>query len=74
MNPIHGERGKFYYAIKCQNDQCHEFLALIEVPARPSHVEVKNLRKQIEGRSVRCPICTQETPIEQRQIFVLGVE
>ena len=74
MNPIHGERGKFYYGIKCGNQACQESLALIAVPAQPSSQEAANLRGQIEGRSVRCPICAQETPIRQRQIFVLAVE
>jgi hypothetical protein len=73
MNPIHAERGKFYYAIKCQNAQCQEPLPLIEAPIHLSFDEKKNLEKQVAGRVVRCPICTRETPIEQRRLYILGV-
>jgi hypothetical protein len=74
MDPVHGERGKFYYGIKCGNLTCQEKLALIEVPARPSWEEAQGFLQQIEGRTVRCPICTQETPVQARQTFVLAVQ
>ena len=73
MHPIHGERGKFYYAIKCANPQCQELLTLAECPTPISDDEGENIQKRLHSLSVRCPICTQETPIEQRRIHVLGV-
>jgi hypothetical protein len=74
MDPINWERGKHYFAIRCPTAQCHQTLALIESPAQPSSKENEILWKQIEGRSVCCPICTQETPIERRQIVVLDLQ
>jgi hypothetical protein len=36
MQPIHGERGKQYFAIKCGNPQCQENLLLAELPHQVS--------------------------------------
>ena len=74
MDPLNWERGKHYYSIRCQNVKCHQTLALAEVPDQLSAEELTDLRKQVEGQAVRCPICTQETPIEQRRVFVLEVQ
>jgi hypothetical protein len=68
MNPIPVERGKFYYAIKCQNDQCQEGLP---VPPRLAFEETQKLRDQLQDLTVRCQICTQETRVQERQIYLL---
>lgn len=73
MEPIHGERGKYYYALKCQNPTCGEKLLLIEIPAYPSDQQRRDSWNQLQDPAVRCPICTQKTPIEQRLLFVLEV-
>lgn len=72
MIPIHGERGKCYYAIKCQNPQCQEPLLLEEL-ARPSWDDQEAAREKLQDLNVRCPICTRETPILQRQLYILEV-
>jgi hypothetical protein len=73
MTPIHGERGKQYYAIKCGNRECRESLILIEIPAQSSWEEDKALRGKLLNLNVRCLMCAQETPILERQLFVLDV-
>jgi hypothetical protein len=72
MDPIHAERGKFYYAIKCGNRECQKSLALIEIPAQPFPEQANVLKQRIEGSTVRCPFCTQRTQISKT--FVLEVK
>jgi hypothetical protein len=72
MDPISGERGKFYYGIKCGT--CEKSLPLIETPPKPSPKEADDLRQQIQDKIVRCPFCTQETPVRAPQILVLAAQ
>jgi hypothetical protein len=69
MNPLHGERGKFYYAVECKNRNCTQKLYVMENEGNSTRKPLD----QIYGQLVRCPICTQETPIESRKIIVIGV-
>jgi hypothetical protein len=73
MLPIHGERGKLYYGVKCGNQNCRESLALIELPPRASSEQSQEIRRQLQDLTVRCLMCTQETLVSERQIFVLEV-
>jgi hypothetical protein len=68
MNPLETKRGHFYYAVKCQN--CKETLPLVEVP---SHAEMKDFRDQLRDLTVRCPFCTQEMQVHERQVYFLEV-
>jgi phage FluMu protein Com len=62
MQPLHGERGRLYFAIKCSSPRCEEVLLLAEV----NSVE----KSDLDGKTVRCSVCTKETSIEDRRIFV----
>ena len=62
MNPIFGERGKLYYAIECPN--CQEVLLLMEYPPEDG------VKAKFQNLSIRCPSCTQETPLSRTQMFV----
>lgn len=69
MLPIHGKSGKQYYAIKCSNQECREPLNLIEIPSQSLGEE----QQVLEGQTIRCPMCTKETIILKRQIFVMAI-
>jgi len=69
MNPIHGERGKFYYAMKCKNQNCKENLYFMETDNYTTEAQ----KHALDGKSVRCPMCTQETTIEASRMVVIGV-
>ena len=69
MNPIHGERGKFYYAVECNNQDCRQKLYVQELESNATD-DSKGL---VVGQSVRCPMCTQETLIEARRLVVIEV-
>jgi hypothetical protein len=73
MNPINGERGKTYYGVKCQNRQCRRDLLLVEIPVQTAWHKLQVLRKPLHDLRVRCPVCTQETPVLERQLLVLAV-
>jgi hypothetical protein len=69
MNPIHGECGKFYYAMKCVNRNCRENLYIMEVYNCTS----EDQKRAFLGELVRCPTCTQETIIQDRGMVVVGI-
>lgn len=69
MNPLHGERGKFYFAVECRNPDCKQQLFVAEDDGSSTRKPLD----QIYNQSVRCPICTQETLIESRGIVFIGV-
>jgi hypothetical protein len=70
MIPIHGERGKLYYAIQCSNAECREALNLIELPHHYSWEQGNALQEQVRDLTVRCPVCTRETRIREQQFIV----
>ena len=70
MNPIHGERGKMYYAVTCQNHDCKTRLYVQEV----DHHSAEDLnRNRLAGELVRCPICTVQTAIDPGRYVVIDV-
>lgn len=73
INPLHGQRGKHYYAVRCANPQCREKLPLIEMSASADFDAGAAAKRQLINQAVRCPICTMNTPIIEAQIFVLEV-
>ena len=73
INPLHGERGKFYYAIRCGNKSCHEKLPLAEIRPYPSPEKNRQVRDSLKGLTVRCLMCTHQTLVEERLLFVLEV-
>jgi hypothetical protein len=70
MNPIHGERGKLYFAVQCKNKSCQVRLYVSGASHDESSIDAK---AKLAGESVRCPMCTQETPIASSQFVVIEV-
>ncbi len=69
MNPIHGERGKFYYAVKCQNENCKENLYVLEIEKGST----ESAKDSVVGKMFRCSTCTEETLIESRRMVTIEV-
>lgn len=69
MIPLHGEIGKCYYAVECKNQSCRHQMYVAEAGSNHSRADIDHLY----GQFVRCPMCTQESPIEDRRIVVIGV-
>jgi hypothetical protein len=67
MRPIHGERGKQYWAIKCANPECAEKMLLIESSVFDSEGAV---RERFRSESVRCDMCARETSIIKSLLFI----
>ena len=68
---LHGIHGKQYWTIKCENPQCSENLLLTELS--PSADEEGAVRAKFRNENIRCDVCTQNTSIIQRQLFVLHI-
>lgn len=67
MRPIHGERGKQYWAIKCANPECAEKILLIESSVSDNEGEV---REKFRNDSVRCDMCAREMAVVKHLLFV----
>lgn len=70
MNSIHGERGKRYYAVECKNRSCRHWLYVSEAL---TNVTEEDIKTRLAGESVRCHMCTQETPIESSLLVVIEI-
>jgi hypothetical protein len=68
MNPIHGQQGKYYYAIHCANADCKQLLYVMETPPFAA-----SNKSSLQGETVRCPMCTRNTVIEERRLVFIEV-
>jgi hypothetical protein len=66
MNPLEIRRGHFYFAVKCQT--CQETLPLFDVPP---YTVIDAVRDQLQNLLVRCPSCTREMQVHERQVYFL---
>ncbi len=73
INPVQGERGKYYYAINCGNKQCGERLLVTETPPRAPSDVAEAIKAKVIGRSIRCFCCTKNTLIEDRAFIFMEI-